>query len=121
MTLTSHPSFGRDDSCYDSSIFATHGVSVLEDLVIALADGVASLYLEFISVDSDVSSKTNSLDVSFCALSTRELQKLRNEVHIQAYGSCFYCLLILVFFHSFLEHLVNNQLITCLNLEISNF
>ncbi|XP_073222147.1 uncharacterized protein [Cicer arietinum] len=70
----------RDDSCYDSSIFATHGVSVLEDLVIALADGVASLYLEFISVDSDVSSKTNSLDVSFCALSTRELQKLRNEV-----------------------------------------
>ncbi|AES79173.2 uncharacterized protein [Medicago truncatula] len=70
----------RDDCCYDSRIFATHGVSILEDLVMALADGVASLYLEFISVDSDVSSKTNSLEVSFCALSTRELQKLRNEV-----------------------------------------
>ena len=48
--------------------------------MISLADGVASVYLEFISVDSDVSSKTNSLDMSFCALSTRELQKLRNEV-----------------------------------------
>ncbi|WJX76280.1 hypothetical protein P8452_59719 [Trifolium repens] len=70
----------RDDCCYDSCIFDTHGVSILEDLVIALADGVASVYLEFISVDSDVSSKTNSLDMSFCAMSTRELQKLRNEV-----------------------------------------
>ncbi|PNY12701.1 hypothetical protein L195_g009336, partial [Trifolium pratense] len=69
----------RDDCCYDSCIFDTHGVSILEDLVIALADGVASVYLEFISVDSDVSSKTNSLDMSFCAMSTRELQKLRNE------------------------------------------
>ncbi|CAI8612380.1 unnamed protein product [Vicia faba] len=70
----------RDNCCYDSSIFATHGVSILEDLVIALADGIASVYLEFISVDSKVSSKTNSWDMSFCAMSTRELQKLRNEV-----------------------------------------
>ncbi|KAK7255928.1 hypothetical protein RIF29_29356 [Crotalaria pallida] len=70
----------REECCYESSIFALHGISILEDLVIALADGVASIYLEFISVDSDVSSKTNSLDMSFCALSTRELQKLRNEV-----------------------------------------
>ncbi|CAL5192025.1 unnamed protein product [Lathyrus oleraceus] len=70
----------RDDCCYDSSIFATHGISILEDLVITLADGVASVYLEFISVDSKVSSKTNSWDMSFCAMSTRELQKLRNEV-----------------------------------------
>ncbi|XP_027350110.1 uncharacterized protein LOC113861476 [Abrus precatorius] len=70
----------REDCCYDSRIFASHGISILEDLVIALADGVASIYLEFISVDSDVSSKTNSLDMSLCALSTRELQKLRNEV-----------------------------------------
>lgn len=60
----------------------------------ALADGVASLYLEFISVDSDVSSKTNSLEVSFCALSTRELQKLRNEVQI----SCLW-ILIMLFTH----------------------
>lgn len=70
----------REDCYYDSRIFAVHGISILEDLVIALADGVASIYLEFISVDSDVSSKTNSLDMSLCALSTRELQKLRNEV-----------------------------------------
>ncbi|XP_019461739.1 PREDICTED: uncharacterized protein LOC109360954 [Lupinus angustifolius] len=75
-------SFGslREECCYESSIFTLHGISILEDLVIALADGVASIYLEFISVDSDVPSKTNSLDISFCALSTRELQKLRNEV-----------------------------------------
>ncbi|CAL0304516.1 unnamed protein product [Lupinus luteus] len=70
----------REQCCYESSIFTLHGISILEDLVIALADGVASIYLEFISVDSDVPSKTNSLDISFCALSTRELQKLRNEV-----------------------------------------
>ncbi|XP_027926364.1 uncharacterized protein LOC114183520 [Vigna unguiculata] len=70
----------REDCYYDSCIFAVHGISILEDLVVALADGVASIYLEFNSVDSDVSSKTNSLDMSLCALSTRELQKLRNEV-----------------------------------------
>ncbi|XP_052729168.1 uncharacterized protein LOC108329603 isoform X3 [Vigna angularis] len=70
----------REDCYYDSCIFAVHGISILEDLIVALADGVASIYLEFNSVDSDVSSKTNSLDMSLCALSTRELQKLRNEV-----------------------------------------
>ncbi|CAJ1796996.1 unnamed protein product [Sphenostylis stenocarpa] len=70
----------REDCYYDACIFAVHGISILEDLVIALADGVASIYLEFNSVDSDVSSKTSSLDMSLCALSTRELQKLRNEV-----------------------------------------
>lgn len=80
LWFTSHPSIIREDCYYDSRIFAVHGISILEDLVIALADGVASVYLEFISVDSDVSSKTNSLDMSLCALSTRELQKLRNEV-----------------------------------------
>ncbi|KAK7292975.1 hypothetical protein RJT34_15834 [Clitoria ternatea] len=73
----------REDCCYNSCIFALHGISILEDLVIALADGVAGIYLEFISVDSDVSSKTNSLDMSLCALSTRELQKLRNEVALK--------------------------------------
>jgi len=77
-----------------------HGISILEDLVVALADGVASIYLEFNSVDSDVSSKTNSLDMSLCALSTRELQKLRNEVlnvvfKFQAWGSRF-CFLPMV-------------------------
>ncbi|XP_057736622.1 uncharacterized protein LOC130951891 isoform X1 [Arachis stenosperma] len=82
LELLQYLSFGslREDCCYDSCIFGLHGISILEDLVIAIADGVASVYLEFISVDSDVSSKTNSLDMSLCALSTRELQKLRNEV-----------------------------------------
>ncbi|RYR39882.1 hypothetical protein Ahy_A09g045522 isoform B [Arachis hypogaea] len=78
--LIDHPYLIREDCCYDSCIFGLHGISILEDLVIAIADGVASVYLEFISVDSDVSSKTNSLDMSLCALSTRELQKLRNEL-----------------------------------------
>ncbi|MED6216775.1 hypothetical protein PIB30_117643 [Stylosanthes scabra] len=81
LELLQYLSFGslREDCCYDSCIFGLHGISILEDLVIAIADGVASVYLEFISVDSDVSSKNNRLDMSFCALSTRELQKLRNE------------------------------------------
>ncbi|KAG4377623.1 hypothetical protein AAZX31_18G156100 [Glycine max] len=70
----------REGCYYDSRIFSVHGISILEDLVISLADGVASVYLEFISVDNDVSSKTSSLDMPLCALSTRELQKLRNEV-----------------------------------------
>ncbi|XP_028796889.1 uncharacterized protein LOC114752325 [Neltuma alba] len=70
----------REDFCFDSSLFALHGISILEDLVITLADGVATLYLEFISVDGDMSSETNRLDLSLCAFSTRELQKLRNEV-----------------------------------------
>ncbi|XP_054783731.1 uncharacterized protein LOC129290775 isoform X2 [Prosopis cineraria] len=70
----------REDCCFDPSLFALHGISILEDLVITLADEVASLYLEFISVDSDMSSETNRLDLSLCVFSTRELQKLRNEV-----------------------------------------
>lgn len=99
--LTGHPSIIREDCYYDSCIFAVHGISILEDLVVALADGVASIYLEFNSVDSDVSSKTNSLDMSLCALSTRELQKLRNEVlnvvfKFEACGSCFCFLPMLV-------------------------
>lgn len=81
-TLTIHYFFlnNRENCCYDSSLFSSHGISILEDLVISLADGVASMYLEFISVDSDLSSETNGLDLSLCMFSTRELQKLRNEV-----------------------------------------
>ncbi|KAI4356433.1 hypothetical protein L6164_000455 [Bauhinia variegata] len=71
-----------EDCYYDSSLFDLHGISILEDFVIALADGIASMYLEFISVDGDVSSYTNSLDFTFCNLSTRELQRLRNEVSL---------------------------------------
>lgn len=56
-------------------------MAILEDLVITLAEGAASMYLELISVDSRVSNEMNSLGLSLCTLSTRELQKLRNEVN----------------------------------------
>lgn len=72
----------RKASCYDLSLFRTHGVAILEDLMITLADGVASIYLELISVDSKFSDEMNSgggLDI--CNLSSRALQKLRNEVN----------------------------------------
>lgn len=56
---------------------------MLEDLVITLADGIASIYLELISVDSDISNEMNNLGLNLCALSTRALQRLRNEVQLQ--------------------------------------
>ncbi|XP_060180401.1 uncharacterized protein LOC132610137 isoform X1 [Lycium barbarum] len=74
-------SFGslRKAGFYNDSLFMEHGVLILEDLVITLADGIASMYLELISVDSSVSNEMNSLGLSLCTLSTRALQKLRNE------------------------------------------
>lgn len=74
-------SFGslRKPGFYNDSLFMEHGVSVLEDLVIMLADGIASMYLELISVDSSMSNEMNNLGLSLCTLSTRALQKLRNE------------------------------------------
>ncbi|AED95730.1 phosphoglycolate phosphatase [Arabidopsis thaliana] len=66
--------------CYDLSFFRTHGVAILEDFMITLADGVASIYLELISVDSKFSNEMNSGGLSICSLSSRALQKLRNEV-----------------------------------------
>ncbi|KAJ9543485.1 hypothetical protein OSB04_023192 [Centaurea solstitialis] len=68
------------ECCYDYNFFTLHGVSVLEDLVISLAEGIASMYLELISVDSDMSNEMNNLGLSLCTLSTRALQRLRNEV-----------------------------------------
>ncbi|XP_058103433.1 uncharacterized protein LOC131247003 [Magnolia sinica] len=68
---------------YDSKILTEHGVDILEDLVITLADGITSLYLELISVDSNMSSEMNSLGLSLCSLSTRALQRLRNEVALK--------------------------------------
>ncbi|KAL9262597.1 hypothetical protein AKJ16_DCAP01757 [Drosera capensis] len=65
---------------YDQNLFELHGISVLEDLVTTLADGIASIYLECISVDSDISDKLPNLVFTLCSLSTRALQKLRNEV-----------------------------------------
>lgn len=69
-----------EPSCYDHSLFRTHGVAILEDFVITLADGVASIYLELISVDSKFSNEMNSGGLDICNLSSRALQKLRNEV-----------------------------------------
>ncbi|KAL1198899.1 hypothetical protein V5N11_008517 [Cardamine amara subsp. amara] len=66
--------------CYDVSFFRTHGVAILEDFMITLADGIASVYLELISVDSKFSNEVNSGGLDICNLSSRALQKLRNEV-----------------------------------------
>ncbi|GMJ09019.1 hypothetical protein like AT5G48830 [Hibiscus trionum] len=70
----------RKDCCYDQSLFNLYGDSILEDLVITLADGIASTYLELISVDGNLSDEVNDLGLAICNLSTRALQKLRNEV-----------------------------------------
>ncbi|KAL9228291.1 hypothetical protein vseg_003886 [Gypsophila vaccaria] len=72
--------FSRDFSYYDLNVYSLHGSAIVEDLVIVIADAIASTYLEVISVDSDVSTKISNLGMSLCALSTRALQKLRNEV-----------------------------------------
>lgn len=74
--------FSRKGSTYDYSVFALYAESILEDLVITLADGIASIYLELISVDGDFSNEINSLGLAMCNLSTRSLQKLRNEVQV---------------------------------------
>ncbi|XP_010547068.1 PREDICTED: uncharacterized protein LOC104818953 isoform X2 [Tarenaya hassleriana] len=72
-------SLGKE-SCYDSSLFRAHGVTILEDFMITLADGISSIYLELISVDGSLSNETNSGGLEICNLSSRALQKLRNEV-----------------------------------------
>jgi len=54
----------------------------LEDLVISLADVIASIYLELMSIDGDMSTEVVSSSLALCSLSTRELQNLRNEVAI---------------------------------------
>ncbi|XP_026457635.1 uncharacterized protein LOC113358316 isoform X4 [Papaver somniferum] len=65
---------------YDVNLFVLFGVDILEDLVINLADGITSNYLELISVDSNMSKDMNRLGLILCSMCTRELQKLRNEV-----------------------------------------
>ena len=72
----------RMSGCYGPGFFTQHGVSVLEDLVITIAEGIASMYLELISVDGSMSTEMNSLGLNLCTLSTRALQRLRNEVCI---------------------------------------
>ncbi|XP_059626155.1 uncharacterized protein LOC132269123 isoform X2 [Cornus florida] len=70
----------REGCWYDYSLFTLHGVAILEDLVITVADGIASMYLELISVDGNMSNEIISLGSFLCTLSTRALQRLRNEV-----------------------------------------
>ncbi|XP_015892266.3 uncharacterized protein LOC107426566 [Ziziphus jujuba] len=70
----------REGWCYDRSLFLLNGISILEDLVITLADEIAGIYLELISVDSNLSSEMHSMCLAICTLSTRDLQRLRNEV-----------------------------------------
>lgn len=78
-----------------------HGVSILEDLVIMLADGIASMYLGLISVDSSMSNEMNNLGLSLCTMSTRALQKLRNEVLTFAYGTIY---LVIAFMYKSMLH-----------------
>lgn len=73
----------RKGGYYNSSLFIQHGVAILEDLLITIADGITSMYLELISVDSSMSNEMNNLGLSLCTLSTRALQRLRNEVALQ--------------------------------------
>ncbi|MBA0715358.1 hypothetical protein Golax_014259, partial [Gossypium laxum] len=70
----------RKGCCYDQSLFTLYGDSILEDLVITIADGIASTYLDLISVDGNLSDEANDLGLAICNLSTRALQRLRNEV-----------------------------------------
>ncbi|KAJ9176561.1 hypothetical protein P3X46_011863 [Hevea brasiliensis] len=70
----------RKNCVYDQSLFTLQGDSILEDLVITLADGIASVYLELISIDGNLSNEMNQLGMVMCNLSTRALQRLRNEV-----------------------------------------
>lgn len=84
---------GRSDSYFDVKFLAEHGERILEDLVISLADVIASIYLELMSVDGDMSTEVVSSSLVLCSLSTRELQKLRNEVTIvffQFFGILFF-------------------------------
>ncbi|CAA0815264.1 Unknown protein [Striga hermonthica] len=73
----------RKGGYYNGSLFIQNGVAILEDLLITLADGIASMYLELISVDSSLCNEMNNLGLSLCTLSTRALQRLRNEAALQ--------------------------------------
>ncbi|KAH9305397.1 hypothetical protein KI387_009801, partial [Taxus chinensis] len=71
----------RTGSCCSYDLLVKHAVHILEDLVIALADGIATLYLELISMDGSTSSEdelTNLVKLSYT--STRALERFRNEV-----------------------------------------
>lgn len=48
--------------------------------MVSLADGIASMYLKLISVDSNMCAEVNGIGLTFCSMSTRALQRMRNEV-----------------------------------------
>ncbi|XBH55708.1 hypothetical protein VPH35_077735 [Triticum aestivum] len=75
----------RSDSYFDTKFLAENGARILEDLVIFLADVIASIYLEIMSVDGDMPTKVVGSSLALCSLSIRELQKQRNEVAINGW------------------------------------
>uniref|UniRef100_A0A0E0K0B4 Uncharacterized protein n=1 Tax=Oryza punctata TaxID=4537 RepID=A0A0E0K0B4_ORYPU len=75
----------RSDSYFNAKFLAEHGARILEDLVIFLADVAASIYIELISVDGDMPTDVVGSSLALCSLSTRELQKMRNEVAISGW------------------------------------
>jgi hypothetical protein len=84
----------RSYSYFDAKFLAEHGARILEDLVIFLADAVASIYIELISVDGDMPTDVVGSSLALCSLSTRELQRMRNEVIVVDNSRCclcFYC------------------------------
>lgn len=70
-----------------------HQNDILEDLLVTMTDGISSMYLELISVDGNLSSEIAAQGLSLCSLSTRVLQKLRNEVN-QQYNIVFVSLIM---------------------------
>jgi uncharacterized protein YejL (UPF0352 family) len=85
---------GRPNSNFDAKFLTEHGVRILEDLVISLGDVIASIYLELMSVDGNMSTNVVRSSLALCSLSSRELQKLRNEVIIvDDTWSCFFLFL----------------------------
>ncbi|KAI4375421.1 hypothetical protein MLD38_013289 [Melastoma candidum] len=75
----------REDCYYSTSLFISQGTAILEDLVIALANSIANVYLELISLDGNMSNELNDLGPVLCSLSTRALQRLRNEVALNGW------------------------------------
>lgn len=71
----------RSGSSYSFDLLVKHAVHILEDLVIAVADGIATLCLEFVSMHRSTSNDddlTNLIKTSY--MSTRALERFRNEV-----------------------------------------
>uniref|UniRef100_A0ACD5W8S3 Uncharacterized protein n=1 Tax=Avena sativa TaxID=4498 RepID=A0ACD5W8S3_AVESA len=75
----------RSESYFDAKFLAENGARILEDLVIFLADVISSIYLEIMSVDGDMPTEVVGSSLALCSLSTRELQKQRNEVAINGW------------------------------------